>query len=70
MKLKLQPASRTDLPVFNPILAPSVITQVMLVANPRREQIRLKYKISYSYDDVNYNEMEEVKTLPILDSLL
>lgn len=57
--------------MHNPILAPSVITQVMLVANPKREQIRLKYKISYAYDDVTYNEMEEVKTLPILsDSLI
>lgn len=71
MKIKLQPSSRSDLPVHNPILAPSVITQVMLVANPKREQIRLKYKISYAYDDVTYNEMEEVKTLPILsDSLI
>ena len=36
MKLKLQPASRTDLPAYNPILPPSAITQVMLIANPNR----------------------------------
>jgi ADP-ribosylation factor-binding protein GGA len=70
MKIKLQPASRSDLPVYNPILAPSVITQIMLVANPKKEQIRLKYKISFSYGDVNYNEPEDIKTLPALDSLL
>lgn len=72
MKIKLQPASRSDLPVYNPILPPSVITQVMLIANPRKEQIRLKYKISYSFDDTVYNEPEEVKALPhqAADSLI
>ena len=70
MKIKLQPASRSDLPVYNPILPPSVITQVMLIANPKREQVRLKYKIAYSFDDLVYNEPEEVKSLPsnLLDS--
>lgn len=70
MRIKLQPASRSDLPVYNPILPPSVITQVMLVANPKKEQIRLKYKVSYCYDDTVYNEMEDVKSLPILESLI
>lgn len=36
MKVKLQPASRSDLPVYNPILPPTAITQVMLIANPNR----------------------------------
>ena len=35
MKVKLQPASATDLPPFNPILPSAAITQVMLVANPQ-----------------------------------
>ncbi|CAJ0950426.1 unnamed protein product [Ranitomeya imitator] len=34
MKVKLQPASGTDLAAFNPILPPASITQVMLLANP------------------------------------
>ena len=36
MKVKLQPPSATDLPGFNPILPPSAITQVMLLANPNK----------------------------------
>lgn len=39
MKVKLQLASRNDLPTYNPILPPSAITQIMLVANPT--QVRL-----------------------------
>jgi hypothetical protein len=36
MKVRLQPASRSDLPVYNPILPVSAITQVMLIANPNK----------------------------------
>ena len=34
MKIKLQPASATEMNGYNPILPPSAITQVMLIANP------------------------------------
>ena len=36
MKVKLQPPSATDLPAFNPILPPSAISQVLLLANPQQ----------------------------------
>jgi ADP-ribosylation factor-binding protein GGA len=36
MKIKFQPASRSDLPAYNPILPPSAITQIILIANPNR----------------------------------
>jgi ADP-ribosylation factor-binding protein GGA len=39
MKVKLQPPSATDLPAYNPILPPSAITQVMLLANPHNVSI-------------------------------
>lgn len=35
MKVKLQPPSGTELPAFNPIVHPSAITQVLLLANPQ-----------------------------------
>lgn len=34
MKIKLQTPSASQLPPFNPLLPPSAITQIMLVANP------------------------------------
>lgn len=36
MKVKLQPPSGTELPAFNPIVHPSAITQVLLLANPQK----------------------------------
>jgi len=54
LKVKLQPASGTDLPAYNPILPMSAISQVMLIAHPHEEMIRLKFKIMYT---VNNGEM-------------
>lgn len=36
MRVKLQPPSGSELPPHNPILPPSAITQVMLIANPAK----------------------------------
>ena len=42
MRVKLQPASRSDLAPYNPILPPTAITQVMLIANPNRVSLKKK----------------------------
>lgn len=36
MVVKLQPASRTSLPPYNPLLPPPAISQVVLLANPQK----------------------------------
>lgn len=41
MKVKLQPPSGTELPAFNPIVHPSAITQVLLLANPQKVRAQL-----------------------------
>lgn len=64
MKVKLQPPSGSELPAYNPILPPSAITQVMLIANPAREKIRLKFKISYQVDGASLTETGEVDSFP------
>ncbi|VEN48687.1 unnamed protein product [Callosobruchus maculatus] len=63
-KLKLQPPSTTDLPAYNPFLPPSVITQIMLIANPESLKLSLKFVISYVMDDETITEMGEVEKLP------
>ncbi|XP_036369850.1 ADP-ribosylation factor-binding protein GGA1 isoform X2 [Octopus sinensis] len=64
MKVKLQPPSATDLPSFNPILPPAAITQVMLLANPLKEKIRLKYKITYYKESVQLSDVGEIDDFP------
>ncbi|XP_022080335.1 ADP-ribosylation factor-binding protein GGA1-like [Acanthaster planci] len=65
MRVKLQPPSATDLPAFNPILPPAAITQVMLIANPQKEKVRLKFKIQYTIDDQVTTDVGEVEKFPV-----
>ncbi|XP_064594749.1 ADP-ribosylation factor-binding protein GGA1-like isoform X2 [Liolophura sinensis] len=66
MKVKLQPPSATDLPAYNPILPPAAITQVMLLANPQKEKVRLKFKLTYSQNDENLSDIGDVENFPTL----
>ncbi|KAM0736756.1 ADP-ribosylation factor-binding protein GGA1 [Formica fusca] len=65
-KCRLQPPSGTNLPAHNPFLPPSAITQIMLIANPFKEPIYLKFMLSYTMDDETFTEMGEVDRLPHL----
>ncbi|XP_010222444.1 PREDICTED: ADP-ribosylation factor-binding protein GGA1 [Tinamus guttatus] len=64
MKVKLQPPSGTELPAFNPIIHPSAITQVLLLANPQKEKVRLRYKLTFTMGEQTYNEMGDVDQFP------
>lgn len=64
-KLKLQPPSSTELSAYNPFLPPAPITQVMLIASPDKEPIKLKFVISYTLDEETITELGEVESLPI-----
>uniref|UniRef100_A0A8C2W9N8 Golgi associated, gamma adaptin ear containing, ARF binding protein 3 n=1 Tax=Cyclopterus lumpus TaxID=8103 RepID=A0A8C2W9N8_CYCLU len=64
MKVKLLPPSGTELAPFNPILPPASITQIMLLANPTREKVRLRYKLAFKLGDRLCNEVGEVDQFP------
>ncbi|XP_069822567.1 ADP-ribosylation factor-binding protein GGA1 [Dendropsophus ebraccatus] len=64
MRVKLQPASGTELPAFNPILPPSAVTQVLLLANPTQEKVRLRYKLTYTQGEQTFDEMGDVDDFP------
>ena len=49
MKVKLQPPSGSELPAYNPILPPSAITQVMLIANPAKVGLGFRHCIDSSF---------------------
>ncbi|RUS85567.1 hypothetical protein EGW08_006650, partial [Elysia chlorotica] len=65
MKVKLQPPSASEFPAYNPILPPAAITQVMLVANPRKEKVRLKYKLSYSIGGEQFSDVGDIDGIPV-----
>ncbi|XP_053355526.1 ADP-ribosylation factor-binding protein GGA1 isoform X1 [Clarias gariepinus] len=64
MRVKLQPPSGTDLPAFNPILPPAAITQVLLLANPQKEKVRLRYKLTFDLADESHDESGDIEQFP------
>ncbi|KAM6966038.1 ADP-ribosylation factor-binding protein GGA3 isoform 2-T2 [Tautogolabrus adspersus] len=64
MKVKLQPPSGTELAPFNPILPPASITQIMFLANPTKEKVRLRYKLDFTLGERPCNEVGEVDQFP------
>ncbi|XP_074121220.1 ADP-ribosylation factor-binding protein GGA3 isoform X2 [Sminthopsis crassicaudata] len=67
MKVKLQPPSGIELSPFNPIQPPAAITQVMLLANPMKEKVRLRYKLTFALGDQLSTEVGEVDQFPPVD---
>lgn len=65
-KCRLQAPSGTELPGHNPFLPPAAITQIMLIANPTKETVSLKFMLSYTMDDETFTEMGEVERLPLI----
>uniref|UniRef100_A0A4W5MA74 Golgi-associated, gamma adaptin ear containing, ARF binding protein 1 n=1 Tax=Hucho hucho TaxID=62062 RepID=A0A4W5MA74_9TELE len=68
MKVKLQPPSGTELPAFNPILPPAAITQVLLLANPHKEMVRLRYKLTFELGEESHDESGDVEQFPPPDT--
>ncbi|KAK3520918.1 hypothetical protein QTP86_033958 [Hemibagrus guttatus] len=64
MRVKLQSPSGSKLAPFNPILPPSSITQVMLLANPLKEKVRLRYKLMFLLGERQYCEVGELDQFP------
>jgi ADP-ribosylation factor-binding protein GGA len=70
MKIKLQQASSTELPSYNPILPLSAITQVMLVANPMQDKLKIVFKLNYTMNGTSFSENGEVNDLTVINEIL
>ncbi|NXY90316.1 GGA2 protein, partial [Alcedo cyanopectus] len=64
MKIKLQPASGSELPAFSPLLPPTVLSQVLLLTNPHKDPIRLRYKLAFTQGVQTFSEVGEVTNFP------
>ncbi|XP_070712715.1 ADP-ribosylation factor-binding protein GGA1-like [Pempheris klunzingeri] len=70
MLVKLQPASGTHVPAYNPLLPPPAISQVLLLANPQTRKVRLRYKLTLTHGDQQLNETGEIDNFPDWASLI
>ncbi|NXC46853.1 GGA2 protein, partial [Penelope pileata] len=64
MEIKLQPASGSELPAFSPLLPPAVVSQVLLLANPHRSPVRLRYRLAFRLGAQPLAEEGELSGLP------
>ncbi|XP_049714917.1 ADP-ribosylation factor-binding protein GGA3 isoform X3 [Elephas maximus indicus] len=64
MKVKLQPPSGTELSPFSPTQPPAAVTQVMLLANPLKEKVRLRYRLTFALGEQLSTEVGEVDQFP------
>ncbi|KAM8777400.1 ADP-ribosylation factor-binding protein GGA2 [Rhynchonycteris naso] len=69
MRVKLQPASSSQLPAFSPLLPPVLVSQVLLLDNPHKEPVRLRYKLTFNQGGQPFSEVGEVKDFPALAAL-
>ncbi|XP_028312010.1 ADP-ribosylation factor-binding protein GGA1 isoform X2 [Gouania willdenowi] len=64
MAVKLQPPSGTELPAFNPILPPAAVTQILLLANPNKEKVKLQYALTFTLGEQEYSESGSLEQFP------
>ncbi|KAK2817328.1 hypothetical protein Q5P01_025519 [Channa striata] len=70
MLVKLQPASGTHLPPYNPLLPPPAISQVLLLANPEKRKVRLRFKLTLTHGHQQLNETREIDNFPDWTTLM
>uniref|UniRef100_A0A7N6ALI2 Golgi associated, gamma adaptin ear containing, ARF binding protein 1 n=1 Tax=Anabas testudineus TaxID=64144 RepID=A0A7N6ALI2_ANATE len=64
MAVKLQPPSGTELPAFNPILPPAAVTQILLLANPKKEKVQLQYRLTFTMGEQEHSESGSLEQFP------
>ncbi|XP_066546444.1 ADP-ribosylation factor-binding protein GGA1 [Amia ocellicauda] len=64
MRVRLQSATSSELPAYNPLHPPAVISQVMLLSNPQKGKVRLRYKLTFTHGDQKISELGEVDNFP------
>ncbi|XP_061888612.1 ADP-ribosylation factor-binding protein GGA3-like isoform X2 [Entelurus aequoreus] len=64
MSVKLQTASTTYMPSYNPLLPPPAIAQVLLLANPETRKVRLRYKLTLTHGRQQLNKTGEIQNFP------
>jgi len=64
LQVKLQPASSTTVPASNPMLGSQSVTQVMLIANPTKVPIKIRFKLDFVVGTQPMSEMGECSSFP------
>lgn len=64
LQVKLQPASSTTVPASNPMMGSQSVTQVMLIANPTKVPIKIRFKLDFVVGTQPMTDMGECSQFP------
>eukprot|EP00038_Savillea_parva_P019248 m.26906 g.26906 ORF g.26906 m.26906 type:complete len:180 (-) comp4358_c0_seq1:225-764(-) len=64
IEIKLLPPTGTSIPPNNPMTGQQAVTQLMLIRNPTKIPIRVRFKMSFSVGGQNVDEMGELSQFP------
>jgi len=64
IEIKLLPPTGTVIPPNNPMTGQQAITQLMLIRNPTKTPIRVRFKLSFSVGGQVVDEMGELSQFP------
>eukprot|EP00045_Choanoeca_perplexa_P007731 m.71135 g.71135 ORF g.71135 m.71135 type:complete len:629 (+) comp14190_c0_seq1:40-1926(+) len=66
LQVKLMPASADSAPALSPLGQPTAITQVMLVGNPQKLAIKLRFKLSFTLNGSTQEHMGDCASFPVV----
>eukprot|EP00055_Hartaetosiga_balthica_P012757 m.62955 g.62955 ORF g.62955 m.62955 type:complete len:690 (+) comp8047_c4_seq4:46-2115(+) len=64
LQVKLQPPSSTSIGAFNVVSGPQTVTQVMIISNPTKAALRLRFKLHFEKDGQAIDDMKDVSQFP------
>ncbi|XP_036420847.1 ADP-ribosylation factor-binding protein GGA3-like [Colossoma macropomum] len=68
MQVKLQPATGSALPPYSPLLPPAAISQILLLSNPLRKPVRVRFKLTLTLGGETLQQDGEIDQFPEWDS--
>ncbi|XP_066518168.1 ADP-ribosylation factor-binding protein GGA1-like isoform X2 [Hoplias malabaricus] len=70
MEVKLQPATGNSLPPYSPLQPPIAISQILLLSNPLRKPVRVRFRVTLNLAEEELQEEGEIDNFPTWDSLI
>ncbi|XP_049330127.1 ADP-ribosylation factor-binding protein GGA2-like isoform X3 [Astyanax mexicanus] len=64
MQVKLQPATRNVLPPYRPLLPPAALSQILLLSNPLRRPVRVRFRLSLKVGEEKLQQEGEIDQFP------
>eukprot|EP00730_Choanoeca_flexa_P002931 TRINITY_DN11233_c0_g2_i1.p1 TRINITY_DN11233_c0_g2~~TRINITY_DN11233_c0_g2_i1.p1 ORF type:complete len:636 (+),score=158.77 TRINITY_DN11233_c0_g2_i1:2102-4009(+) len=66
LQVKLMPATSASAPAMGPTGQPAAVTQVMVIGNPQKLAIKLRFKLTYTLNGATQEHMGDCSSFPLV----